>query len=237
MVIQVSDLSTALIIGGSSGIGAATAEVFLSHGWRVLIIGKTRDHVDRTLSALSDYSTMIKGITCDITSDHELKIAVKEVLSWGSPKVVVLSAGEGRFGPLDTITLEDYHQVFDTEVQGKFFLLKYLSNTLLRNEATIIVIGSTLSFEGIPDASLYVASKHAVLGLVRALQEEWVHTRVRVIGVYPGDVNTPFFTEGPPHPTKVIEPKDLAHVLYQLTELPESLTVTTIIIQPRVKEW
>ena len=224
-----------LIVGGSSGIGAAAAKLFLQKGDRILLIGKTASHVNKVVHQLRGISPHVTGMTLDVVDENKVEQSITQILEWGSPQIVLLSMGEGAFGPIETITSDSYRKVFDSEVKGKLFLLKHLSRTLIKNEATILVIGSTLSFEAIPEATLYVAAKHAVLGLIKALQEEWFHTRVRVIGVHPGDVDTPFFPGGPPHPSRVIHPKDLAELLYCLTILPESLTVSTIIVQPRVR--
>ncbi len=181
----------ALITGGNSGIGLATAKEFLAQGaGQVLITGRNQGALDEAVAQLGNRA---RGILCDSSRMEHIQQLAAEVRAITSGlDVVFLNAGISQFAPLGHITEAHYDHIFNTNVKGVVFTAQQLT-PLLREGASLIFCSSAAVQKGFAGASVYVASKAALTGFVRIWAAELVEKKIRVNSISPGFTHTPLF--------------------------------------------
>ncbi len=186
-----------LITGALAGIGRATALAFARQGARLVVSGR-RDDVGQALAReLRELDAEAEFIRADVRHEADVEALVGGTLArFGRLDVAVNNAGtEGTSGPLTDLTVDGYAAVFDTNVLGTALSLKHELRAMReQGSGAIVNLSSTMGHRGAPNASLYVASKHAVEGLTKAAALEGVAFGVRVNAVAPGPVETGMLT-------------------------------------------
>lgn len=186
-----------LITGALAGIGRATALAFARDGARVVVSGRneaTGQALARELAALGAEAEFIRA---DVRHEAEVRDLVdRTVADFGRLDVAVNNAGtEGQPGPVTEQTPESYAATFDTNVLGTLLSMKHELRVMLAQGAgSIVNLSSTMGSRGVPNASLYTASKHAVEGLTKAAALEAASAGVRVNAVAPGPIETDMLT-------------------------------------------
>ncbi|MEP9316139.1 SDR family oxidoreductase [Pseudomonas sp. LABIM340] len=179
---------TALITGGSSGIGLATARLFLDNGARVAIIGRD---TARLAAARKELGADLLTLACDVRSREQLQEMASEVRNaFGGLDILFANAGVAYGTPLASTTEEQYDGLMDINVKGLFFSVQAVE-PILRNGGSIILNTSWLNQVGAPGRALLSASKAAVRSLARTLSAELLERRIRVNAVSPGAIETP----------------------------------------------
>lgn len=178
---------TALVTGGSSGIGLAIAKELAALGAKVVITGRQQAKLDE---AASQIGAGAEGIRADASDLEQLdRLYGKIRADHGSLDILVASAGGGVIAPLGAITEEQYDSTFDTNVKGVVFTVQK-ALPLMGAGGLIVLIGSTSSFEPGPGLSIYGASKAALRNLVRAWILDIKGSGIRINVVSPGPVMT-----------------------------------------------
>jgi NAD(P)-dependent dehydrogenase (short-subunit alcohol dehydrogenase family) len=178
----------AFITGGSSGIGLATAMVFVREGARVAITGRGRPQLDEAVEVLG---RNVIGCEADVDDDEAMGKALEDAAAaFGGIDVVFANAGSYRDATLGSATREVFSAVLATNVIGVFMTVQQ-ALPHLRHGASIIITGSTYSTMGPAGASAYAASKAAVASMARVMASELSPRKIRVNVVVPGAVNTP----------------------------------------------
>jgi 2-keto-3-deoxy-L-fuconate dehydrogenase len=174
----------AVVTGGASGIGAATAEELLSRGARVAAF-------DLDPSGCPEE---ILGITVDVTDDASVRAGVDRVIdAWGRLDILVNNAAVGAQGTVAANEDAEWHRVLDVNLLGVVRVTRAALPHLRRSPAAAIVnLGSIVATAGLPERALYTASKGAVLALTRAMAADHLHEGVRVNCVSPGTADTPW---------------------------------------------
>jgi NAD(P)-dependent dehydrogenase (short-subunit alcohol dehydrogenase family) len=181
---------TALITGGTTGIGRATAALFLKEGARVAITGQNAERVAEAAAALGEG---VIGLTADASSAADMaKVAQRLQAEFGQVDVVFANAGIAHPRPLADIDEAHIDQQFGVNVKGVIFTVQKLL-PLLRKPASIILTASTVAELGTANMSVYSATKAAVRSLARSLSAELAPQGVRVNVVSPGPIETPIF--------------------------------------------
>jgi len=186
----------ALITGGNSGIGLATAEEFLRAGARVAITGRDAETLQSAAAALGELALPrdIVTLRADVTVAEDLDRVMSEVRrSFGRLDVLFVNAGIGQFAPVAEATQEHFDRVFDTNVKGAYFTIQKALPLLTRG-ASIILNGSINGLIGMPGSSVYAASKAALRSFARTISADLMDRGIRVNVISPGPVATPILS-------------------------------------------
>jgi NAD(P)-dependent dehydrogenase (short-subunit alcohol dehydrogenase family) len=178
----------ALITGGTSGIGLETARQFIAEGAHVAITGRNQSALDAAGQALGKDVLLINSDAGDIAS--QAAVAAQLQVQWGRLDVLFINAGDVTHRALEQWDAASYEQVMRTNLTGPFFLIQALL-PILANPASIIVCGSVSAHIGLPQSSVYAASKAGILSLARTLSGELKSRGIRVNGLSPGPTETP----------------------------------------------
>jgi NAD(P)-dependent dehydrogenase (short-subunit alcohol dehydrogenase family) len=183
---------TAIITGGNSGIGLATAELFLQEGATVIITGRREEAVKEAVSKLGKGA---HGIVSDTGKMSDVTKLQKQVAAISSTlDIIFANAGVGLFAPFEEVTEELFDANLDINFKGAFFTIQKLL-PLLKNEGSIILNSTILVHSGLATASAYSASKGAVLSLSKTLAAELANRNIRVNSISPGPINTPIYSK------------------------------------------
>jgi NAD(P)-dependent dehydrogenase (short-subunit alcohol dehydrogenase family) len=178
----------ALVTGGNSGIGLATAKRFASEGARVFITGRREAELDAAVAAIGDGAI---GIRSDVSSLDDLdRLYARIGEASGRIDVLFANAGGGEFVPLSAVSEDHYERTFATNVKGTLFTVQK-ALPLMTSGASIILTGSTAASTGTPAFSVYAASKAAVRSFARNWILDLKGTGIRVNVLAPGSTSTP----------------------------------------------
>lgn len=179
---------TAVITGGSSGIGLATAQRFVAEGAYVFITGRRQSELDKALALIGRNVTAVQGDVSNPDDIHRLYDVIKR--EKGGVDVLFANSGVVDIKPLGDITSEHYEKTFDINVKGLLFTVQKLL-PLMRDGASIILNASIASTKGFPGYSTYSATKAAVRSFARTWTIELQGRGIRVNALSPGPVDTP----------------------------------------------
>ncbi|USQ95321.1 SDR family NAD(P)-dependent oxidoreductase [Caulobacter sp. RL271] len=183
---------TAIITGGGTGIGLASAKRFIAEGAFVYIFGRRQEKLDAAIAGLGPNARAIAGSVSDATDLDRLFDAVKQ--ERGALDILFANAGTGALVPLGQITPAHYDETFDVNVKGAIFTVQK-GLELMREGGSIILTGSTTGVMGTPAFSIYSASKAAVRNLARSWAQDLRGTGIRVNVLSPGPTLTELAAE------------------------------------------
>lgn len=182
-----------LITGGSSGIGAATAELLAAKGHRIFLMARNTEAMQRLADQHPD-GTM-ECVEVDVRDHDAVKAAVDRVVeAWGGIDVCIPNAGLGVFSPLIEARFEDWKTMVDVNITGVLATLHAALPSLVSNKGHVIQIGSIAARNVFPNSGVYCATKHAVLALSESLRMEF-REDLAVTTINPGAVNTAFIDQ------------------------------------------
>jgi NAD(P)-dependent dehydrogenase (short-subunit alcohol dehydrogenase family) len=185
-----------MITGALTGIGRATAVTFARAGATVVVSGRHEDAGRALASELKELGATAEFSYADVRSDDQLAALVNDTTArYGRLDVAVNNAGtDGQMVPVADITTGLYADTFDTNVLGTLLSMKHELRVMqAQRSGSIVNVSSIYGQKGFPGASLYVASKHAIIGLTRSAALEAAAYGVRVNAVGPGPVQTAMF--------------------------------------------
>ena len=174
---------TAVITGGNSGIGLATAKRFVSEGAYLFITGRRQDELDKAIATLGSGVTGVQGDISNLDDLDRLFATVQA--EKGQVDVLFANAGIGGRSPLGAISEEQFDKVFDVNVKGTLFTVQK-ALPLMRSGGSIILTGSTTGSMGTPAFSVYSATKAAIRNFARSWALDLKGTGIRVNVLSPG---------------------------------------------------
>ncbi len=219
-----------VITGASKGIGLACAKLFLKNNYTVINASRTNVHPLKNKN--------YHFIKTDVSAESDVKKLFEKVVSdFGKVDVLINNAGFGKFANLTNSKTKDFDEMFAVNVRGLYLCCRYaLKSMLERKSGTIINVSSIAGKNGIATASIYCATKHAVMGLSSSLMAEVRKNNIRVVAVCPGSVDTNFFDD----PTAslnsrrdtILSADDVAQSCLLSAQLPERALISEIEIRP-----
>jgi NAD(P)-dependent dehydrogenase (short-subunit alcohol dehydrogenase family) len=183
----------AVVTGGTTGIGLATAKLFVTEGAHVFITGRRQKELDEAVDAIG---TNVSGVRGDVTNLTDLDRLYETVKVTGRLDIVFANAGLGEFSPLGSITEEHFDKLFNTNVKGALFTVQK-ALPLLNDGGSIILTGSVAGVKGTPAFGVYGATKAAIRCFVRSWTVELKDRRIRSNVLSPGPIDTPLVGQQP----------------------------------------
>jgi NAD(P)-dependent dehydrogenase (short-subunit alcohol dehydrogenase family) len=181
----------ALVTGGSSGIGLATAKRFISEGATVVITGRRKEALDEAVKEIGPGVTAIQADAGNLADLDKVYAQIKQ--QHGRVDVLFANAGGGEFATIDKYTEEHFDKTFGTNVKGVVFTVQK-ALPLMPDGGTIVLNASIVSVKGMPAFGVYSATKAAVRSFARTWTNELKDRQIRVNVVSPGPIDTPGVT-------------------------------------------
>src|SRR6266567_1555105 len=180
----------ALITGGNSGIGLATAKQFVNEGAFVFITGRREPELAAAVKEIGRNMTGVQGDVANLGDLDRLFAQIKR--EKGRLDIVFANAGVATYAPFGTITEEHYDSIFNINVKGLLFTVQK-ALPLLPDGASIILNASIVASKGLPSNSIYAATKTAVRSFARTWTMDLKERKIRVNAVSPGPIRTPAY--------------------------------------------
>ncbi|MDI3321103.1 SDR family oxidoreductase [Pinibacter soli] len=179
---------TAVITGGSSGIGFETARQFLAEGAKVIIIGRNKDELDNAVGELGEGAYAVEADVSKVDAIKAMRGKIEKIFP--SLDILFVNAGIAKFAAIEDVTEEWFDNQFNTNFKGAYFTIQQLL-PLFKGSGSIILNASLNAHIGRPTASIYGATKGALLTLAKNLSAELMPRKIRVNAVSAGPVDTP----------------------------------------------
>ena len=186
----------ALITGATSGIGEATACMFASNGYDLIITGRRSDRLKTLKNKLQNEATKVLDLCFDVRNENEVKQALNDLpQEWAEIDVLINNAGlAAGLESFDTGSSEDWNRMIDTNVKGLLYVSYEVAQIMKENKTNghIVNIGSIAGKEVYPNGNVYCASKHAVDALSKGMRMDLLKHNIKVTQICPGAVETEF---------------------------------------------
>lgn len=230
-------IKTALITGGSKGIGLGIAQAMLADGYNVAITGRDEHMLSQAISSLSGISSgMVRGFVCDVRNLEAQQTVVDAILEqWGRLDVLVANAGIGAFASIDQMTARQWQDTIDINLTGVFNSVKVALPALKESKGYIITIASLAGTNFFAQGAAYNASKFGLVGFTQAIMLDLRQFGIKVTTIMPGSVATHFNNHQPSSEDAwKIQPEDLGQMVVDLLHLPARTLPSKIEVRPAI---
>jgi NAD(P)-dependent dehydrogenase (short-subunit alcohol dehydrogenase family) len=230
-------MHTAIVTGGSRGIGLAIAQAIVRDGGRVMISGQQQSHLDagvRALASAAGDASRVAGLVADVRDRRAVETLVAGTIErFGGFDVLVNNAGVGAFSDVAAMSDDDWSRVIDTNLTGAFFCSRASIPHLKKAGGWIVNISSLAGHNYFPGGAAYCASKAGLIAFSESLMQEVRHDDIRVTVVMPGSVATEFNGASPgPRDEWKLSPDDVALAVMGVLKHPGRSLPSKIEIRP-----
>jgi 3-oxoacyl-[acyl-carrier protein] reductase len=228
-------MKTALITGGSKGIGYAVAAALIENNWNVVITARNATELEnaaQTLNSLKGGRAI--GVVADARDYASLEVAVATATKeFSTLDCVVANAGVGIFKPVQDLSLEDWNTVIDTNLTGVFYTIKASIPALEQSQGYIFNISSLAGKNAFAGAAAYNASKFGLNGFSEAIMLDLRALGIKVTQIMPGSVAT-YFNNHTPNEKDAwkIQPEDIAQIIIDLLNMPARTLPSRVEVRP-----
>lgn len=228
--------STAIVTGGTRGIGLGIARALVTASVDVSISARNEHEIDRTVAELNKLGAgRCVGFVCDVREEAQVKSFFASTIdALGGLDILVNNAGIGIFSPVETTSGDDFRAVIETNLCGVFYCChEAIPLMKQRGGGYIINISSLAGANPHPKMAAYNASKFGLNGFSEALMQEVRHDNIKVSYIMPGSVNTEFGGDEPSDEKSwQLQPEDIARVVMDLLQYPDRALPSRIEIRP-----
>lgn len=220
---------TALVTGGSKGIGRSICLALANEGANVVIAARHESKIKETMEKLREMGAQTFAVQADVSKEEDVRRMISETIDkYQRIDILINNAGIASKKRLEETTLEEYDRIMDTNVKGVFLCTKYAIPYIRKSKnGKIVNISSVGGIHGIPDFSIYCASKFAVNGITESIAAE-LEGEIKVYSICPGSVDTEmyrsFFSERPE-----LKPQYIAEKVLELVSPDSKVTSGKII--------
>ena len=226
---------TALITGGTKGIGYGIAEAMIAEGMNVMITGRTEGGVDEAVKKLNVNETdQIEGIVADVRDPDAMEKAVKATIEkWGQLDVLIANAGVGHFASIMDMTHEQWNETIDINLTGVFNSVKACLPSLKQTKGYVITIGSLAGINFFASGTAYNASKFGLVGFSQAMMLDVRQEGINVSTIMPGSVTSHFRGHTPNDQDGwKIQPEDMGQIVIDLLQMNPRTLPSKIEVRP-----
>lgn len=227
---------TAIVTGGTKGIGRAIARALVAAEVNVSLSARREDEIDNTVAELNKLGAgRCVGFVCDVRQEAQVKsFFTSTVEALGGLDILINNAGIGIFAPVESTSGDDFRAVIETNLCGVFYCCHEAIPLLKqRGGGYIINISSLAGANPHPNMAAYNASKFGLNGFTEALMQEVRHDGIKVSYIMPGSVNTGFGGDEPSaEKSWQLQPEDIARVVVDLLQYPDRALPSRIEIRP-----
>lgn len=222
----------AYITGGTKGIGFGIAQKLLDLGMRVAISGRSQKSVDEGLKQLVGKDVI--GLVSDVSVLEDEVQSVRTILdTWGQLDVVLANAGVGHFAPVDELTVEDWHQMINVNLNGVFHTLKASVVALKASKGYYMTVASLAGTNFFASGSGYNATKFGVVGYTQAAMLDLRKYDIKVTTIMPGSVATHFNDNEPSEKDAwKIQPADIGTLVVDLLRMNPRTLPSKVEVRP-----
>ena len=235
-----------LITGATSGIGEATAYMFASNGYDLIITGRRSDRLKTMKNKLESDTTRVLDLCFDVRNEEEVKKALKGLPeSWKKVALLINNAGlAAGFDSIDSGSSDDWNRMIDTNVKGLLYVSYEVAQIMKENKTNghIVNIGSIAGKEVYPNGNVYCATKHAVDALSKGMRMDLLKHNIKVTQICPGAVETEFslvrFNNDADRAKTVYEgyealaAKDIADCIWFAVSRPAHVNINDMVVMP-----
>lgn len=225
---------TAIVTGGTRGIGRAIGKSLVSAGAKVAITARNEKEIAGAVAKLNELGNAA-GYVCDVRDYDQVKSVFANIAKdFGGVDILVNNAGIGIFAPVESMSVEDFRAVLETNVFGVFYCChEAIPLMKQRGGGYIINISSLAGANAHPQMAAYNASKFGLNGFSEALMQEVRHDGIKVSYIMPGSVNTEFGGDEPSDEKSwQLQPDDIARVVLNLLQYPDRSLPSRVEIRP-----
>lgn len=234
---QTLDNKTALITGGSKGIGFGIAASMLSLNMNVAVTSRSQQAADEAAAQLNQLGRgNAIGIAADVRDAAAQQKAVDQVVNrWGKLDVLVANAGLGYFGNIEELTIDEWNTTIDTNLTGVFYSIKAAIPALKVSRGYIFTIGSLAGANFFAGGSAYNASKFGLVGFTQAVMLDLRNEGIKVSTIMPGSVSTYFNDHSPSEEDAwKIQPEDIGQIIVDVLRLDPRALPSKIEVRPSI---
>ena len=226
---------TALITGGSKGIGYGIAEALMRQNMKVAVTSRSQKAADEAAAKLNHAGVgEAMGIEADVRNANSQQKAVDQMVQkWGTLDVLIANAGIGHFGSIESLTPAQWQETIDTNLTGAFFSIKASLPALKKSKGYIITIASLAGTNFFAGGTAYNASKFGLVGFTQALMLDVRNDGMKVTTIMPGSVAT-YFNHAEPKPEDAwkIQPEDIGQMVVDLLKMHPRTLPSKIEVRP-----
>ena len=228
-------MKTAIITGGTKGIGYGIAEAMLLQGMNVTITGRKQETVDAAVSSLTKIEKgQVMGVVSDVRNlEDEQQVVTKTIERFGSLDVLVANAGVGHFASIEDMTIEQWKQTIDINLTGVFNSVKASIDALKASKGYFISIASLAGTNFFAKGAAYNASKFGLVGMTQAIMLDLRQYGIKVTTIMPGSVAT-YFNGNEPSDKDAwkIQPEDIGQIVIDLLKMHPRTLPSKIEVRP-----
>jgi len=228
-------IKTAIITGGSKGIGYGVAEVLIKEGIKVAITSRSKEAANEAATSLNKIKEgYALGIVSDVRDFDSQKNAIETVIqAWGRVDYFIANAGVGHFAPIQTLTPEQWHETIDINLTGVFYSAKASLEALKASKGYFITISSLAGTNFFDKGTAYNASKFGLVGFSQAMMLDLRNEGIKVSTIMPGSVATYFNNHEPSEKDAwKIQPEDIGQIISDLIRMPARTLPSKIEVRP-----